>query len=89
MVTLGLGSERWHLMLSLFFFGMASNITNISVNTQGLLIEDIYRKPIMSSFHGAWSLAGFTGALIGLLMMNLGLEPRIHFAQLDRLPWLQ
>lgn len=80
MVTLGFGTERWHLMLSLFFFGVFSNFTNISVNTQGLLTEGIFRKPIMSSFHGAWSLAGFTGALIGLLMMNLGLPPRIHFA---------
>jgi len=80
MVTLGLGSERWHIMLSLLFFGMFSNFTNISVNTQGLLTEGIFRRPIMSSFHGAWSLAGFTGALIGLLMMNLKLQPLIHFA---------
>jgi len=80
MVSLGFGSERWHLMLSLFFFGVFSNFTNISVNTQGLLTEGIFKKPIMSSFHGAWSLAGFTGALIGLLMMNIGLPPRIHFA---------
>jgi len=79
MVSLGFGSERWHLMLSLFFFGVFSNFTNISVNTQGLLTEGIFKKPIMSSFHGAWSLAGFTGALIGLLMMNIGLQPRIHF----------
>ncbi|MXN92538.1 MFS transporter [Flavobacterium sp. Sd200] len=80
MVTLGLGTERWHLMLSLFCFGISSNFTNISVNTQGLLTEGIFRRPIMSSFHGAWSLAGFTGALIGLLMMNFSLPPRIHFA---------
>ena len=80
MVSLGLGHERWHLMLSLFFFGVFSNFTNISVNTQGLLTEGLFKKPIMSSFHGAWSLAGFTGALIGLLMMNIGLPPRVHFA---------
>ena len=80
MVTLGLGSERWHLMLSLFFFGIFSNFTNISVNTQGLLTEGIFRRPIMSAFHGAWSLAGFAGALIGLLMINLKIEPIYHFA---------
>jgi MFS family permease len=79
MVSLGFGTERWHLMLSLFFFGVFSNFTNISVNTQGLLTEGIFKRPIMSSFHGAWSLAGFTGALIGLLMMSLKLPPRIHF----------
>lgn len=80
MVTLGLGNQVWHLMLSLFFFGIFSNFTNISVNTQGILTEGIFRRPIMSAFHGAWSLAGFTGALIGLLMMNFGLQPSVHFA---------
>lgn len=80
MATLGLATEVWQLMLSLFFFGIFSNFTNISVNTQGILTEGIFRRPIMSSFHGAWSLAGFTGALIGLLMINLGLKPLYHFA---------
>jgi MFS family permease len=80
MVTLGLATETWHLMLSLFCFGISSNFTNISVNTQGLLTEGIFRRPIMSSFHGAWSLAGFTGAMIGLLMKGLDLVPIIHFA---------
>jgi MFS family permease len=80
MVTLGLATQRWHLMLSLFFFGMFSNFTNISVNTQGLLTEGIFRRPIMSSFHGAWSLAGFTGALIGFIMKGFELAPLTHFA---------
>jgi hypothetical protein len=30
-------------------------------------------------FHGAWSIAGFTGALVGLLTMNLGLNTFYHF----------
>jgi MFS family permease len=80
MVTLGFADEVWQLMLSLFFFGIFSNFTNISVNTQGILTEGIFRRPIMSSFHGAWSLAGFTGALIGLLMMNFSVRPLYHFA---------
>ncbi|WP_159799875.1 MFS transporter [Flavobacterium sp. MK4S-17] len=80
MVTLGFADEVWQLMLSLFFFGIFSNFTNISVNTQGILTEAIFRRPIMSSFHGAWSLAGFTGALIGLLMMNFSVRPLYHFA---------
>jgi predicted MFS family arabinose efflux permease len=54
-------------------------MSNISVNTQGVLAEKIYNRPIMTSFHGAWSVAGFTGSLIGLLMMGLKLTPRIHF----------
>jgi MFS family permease len=33
----------------------------------------------MASFHGIWSLAGFTGAAIGTLMISLGLVPFWHF----------
>jgi hypothetical protein len=34
----------------------------------------------MASFHGLWSLAGFSGALIGALFVSLGMAPFIHFA---------
>lgn len=80
LITLGLGTERWHLLLALFFFGIFSNLTNISINTQGVYTEGLFKRPIMSSFHGAWSAAGFTGALIGLGMMALKLTPLTHFA---------
>jgi len=33
----------------------------------------------MSSFHGMWSFAGFTGALLGLGMLTLQLTPSRHF----------
>ena len=54
-------------------------MSNISVNTQGVLAEKIYERPIMTTFHGVWSLSGFTGALVGLLMMHLSITPRHHF----------
>lgn len=79
LIGLGMASKEWHLSLALFFFGMCSNITNISVNTQGIYTEGLFRKAVMSSFHGAWSLAGFTGALIGIGMKGLNLTPDIHF----------
>lgn len=79
LTNLGWASQGWQLGLALFFFGVFGNLSNISVNTQGVLAEKIYGRPIMASFHGAWSTAGFTGALIGLLMMNLKLTPRTHF----------
>ena len=79
LTNLGWVSQGWQLALALFIFGVVGNMCNIAVNTQGVLAEKIYNRPIMASFHGAWSLAGFTGALIGLLMMNLKIEPRQHF----------
>jgi MFS family permease len=79
LTNIGWASEGWQLGLSLFIFGVVGNMSNISVNTQGVLAENIYKRSIMTSFHGVWSVAGFTGALIGLLMMNLRLTPREHF----------
>ncbi len=71
LIFIGFSPNIWMLGASLFFFGVMGNMCNISVNTQGVLAEELYERPIMSSFHGAWSLAGFTGALIGILSMNL------------------
>jgi MFS family permease len=41
----------------------------------------------MASFHGGWSLAGFTGALIGLLMINLKVSPFWHFVTVVLIVW--
>ncbi len=79
LTNIGWASQPWQLALALFIFGVLGNMCNIAVNTQGVLAENIYGRPIMASFHGAWSIAGFTGALIGLLMMNFKIAPRLHF----------
>jgi len=79
LTNIGWASQPWQLALALFVFGVVGNMSNISVNTQGVLAEKLYERPIMTSFHGVWSLAGFTGAMTGLLMMNLRLTPHIHF----------
>lgn len=79
LTNIGWAQKPWQLALALFVFGLVGNLSNISVNTQGVLAEKIYGRSIMASFHGAWSVAGFTGALIGLLMMNLKISPHTHF----------
>ncbi len=79
LTNIGLVNAPWQLALCLFMFGVSGNLCNISVNTQGVNAEILYGKPIMSSFHGVWSTAGFSGALIGLLMMKFQLTPYIHF----------
>jgi MFS family permease len=42
----------------------------------------------MTSFHGAWSLGGFTGALVGLLLINLHQTPYAHFWIITAFVWL-
>lgn len=79
LTNIGLASQAWHLGTFLFLFGIIGNMCNISLNTQAVSVEKFYGKPIMTSFHGAWSIAGFCGALVGLLMMNLQVGPYAHF----------
>jgi MFS family permease len=85
--NIGWVKEGWQLAIALFLFGLTGNLCNISINTQGVSAERLYERPIMASFHGGWSLAGFTGALIGLLMINLKVPPHWHFISVILLVW--
>ncbi|MCJ8209333.1 MFS transporter [Mucilaginibacter sp. RS28] len=79
LTTLGLVNTPLLLIINLIIYGFSSNSVNISVNTQAVATEKMYTKPIMASFHGLWSLAGFCGAGIGTFMIGKGIEPFYHF----------
>jgi len=49
------------------------------MNTQAVGVEGLYERSVMASFHGLWSLAGFSGALIGTFFVSQHLSPLIHF----------
>lgn len=76
---IGFSATEYALIISLIIFGFFGNFCNIAINTQAVTLEAAYNKPIMASFHGGWSLAGLTGAAIGLLMSALHLKPLYHF----------
>ena len=80
LVSLGLAQNIFQLIICLLVFGFSSNAVNISVNTQAVAAEVLYQKPILASFHGIWSLAGFTGAGIGTYMIGKQIIPLHHFA---------
>jgi MFS family permease len=77
--VLGLAQAPWQLFAILMLFGFAGNMANIAVNTQAVAVEAMYGRTIMASFHGLWSLAGFTGASIGAFMAGQGVLPYQHF----------
>jgi MFS family permease len=79
LLILGSVTQIWQLMTGLFLFGVFANLFNISVNTQAVGVERLYRRSIMASFHGLWSLAGFTGGLLSTLMVAENISPFTHF----------
>ncbi len=76
---IGLATSAWTLAMVLFLYGMSGNLLGISMNTQALGVQKLYGKTIIASFHGMWSLAGFTGGAIGALMINFELATLTHF----------
>jgi len=80
LLILGSSTSVLQLALSLFSFGIMGNLINIAMNTQAVGVETLYGRSVMASFHGLWSLAGFTGAVIGTFFVSRGLPPIIHFS---------
>lgn len=76
---IGFSNSLWMLIPVIVTYGMIGNLMNISLNTQALALEDSYGRSILASFHGLWSLAGFTGAGIGAAMIYLDVLPKFHY----------
>lgn len=88
LLLIGQVQSAWQLSLCLYLFGLIGNLCNISVNTQGVNAETIHHKPVFSTFHGLWSLGGFTGALVGWLMIRYQLSPSTHFPFITLFVWV-
>jgi MFS family permease len=66
------------LAIVLALFGACNGTLDVSMNAQAVLLEERSRRPIMSSFHGLWSLGGLGGAAAASAAMALGLGAVTH-----------
>lgn len=67
------------LAAGLFFYGAAIGSMDVAMNAQAAATENEYGRPIMSSFHGMWSLGGLIGAPIGGAFAGSGAAYAAHF----------
>lgn len=79
MAALGLAASFAQLFLALFLFGATANMFDNAVNTQAVSVEKLYRRSIMSTFHGMWSLGGVTGGIAGALLAGARVSTVVHF----------
>ena len=80
LLLLGWAPHRFSLMVVLFFTGFNRTIMNIAINTQAVEVQRLYTKPVISTFHGIWSMACLLAAGIGTIMIIMEVVPAIHFA---------
>ena len=66
------------LTIALVLFGALFGVLDVAMNAQAIAIQQRYRRPIMSSFHGFYSLGGMAGAAVGGLVASLEVDPLAH-----------
>jgi Major Facilitator Superfamily len=66
------------LMLALFIFGTGFGLLDVSMNVQAVAVEEGYGRPIMSTFHGVFSIGGLLGAAAAGLIAGAGVSPFPH-----------
>lgn len=77
--VLGTATNVWEAVTILFLFGASRNFFNISVNTQSIGVQALYKKSIVTSFHGIWSLAALSGAALSFVFTRLSISVIDHF----------
>lgn len=61
------------LFAVLGLWGVFQGALDVSMNAQGITVERALGRPIMSGFHGAWSLGSFAGAGLGAAAVATGI----------------
>ncbi|WP_184080039.1 MFS transporter [Nocardiopsis mwathae] len=67
------------LFAALFALGAGHGMLDVPMNVHAARVERLYGRPIMASFHAAFSFGGFAGAGIGALAAQAGVGPAAHF----------
>ncbi|HYM82773.1 MAG TPA: MFS transporter [Candidatus Dormibacteraeota bacterium] len=66
------------LALALFALGASTGSMDVSMNAQAVRVEALRTTPIMSSFHGAWSVGALAAAVITSLVHLAGVPPLVQ-----------
>lgn len=72
-------SNLWVIYTLFFLFGVFGGSEDVAMNGQAVYVERLYKKPILSSFHGVWSIGTALGAGFGALFakLHIGLFPHL------------
>jgi MFS family permease len=66
------------LLAALALLGTGTGALDVAMNAHAVLVETRYGRPIMSSFHGLFSVGGLAGAALAGGAMHAGLAPVAH-----------
>ena len=61
-----------------FLMGISTGMLDVAMNAQAVMVEQFYKKPIMTSFHALFSIGMMLGAWCGSLFIDLGYDLGRH-----------
>jgi MFS family permease len=70
------------LGLLLAVYGAVLGGMDVSMNSNGVSVEVLRRRPVMSSFHALFSLGGMAGAFLGGQVARAGISVPAHFVSM-------
>jgi hypothetical protein len=67
------------LTATMVVFGVVAAMVDVAMNAEAVVVERAAARPLMSGFHGMWSLGLLGGALGGVAAASGGARPAIQF----------
>lgn len=80
LVLAALAGGLYTLVVALAAFGVMLAIVDVAMNTEAVVVEQAYGRPLMSGLHGMWSVGLLLGSAAGAAAAGLGIRPVVHFA---------
>lgn len=75
---IGFMPSAWALGALFFFMGLSTGTMDVAMNAQAVLVEEGYRRPIMSFFHAIFSAGMMLGAGSGALFTRFEASLAVH-----------
>ena len=83
-----LATGPYMLAAILFVFGASNGVMDVAMNAHGVAVQEKLGRPVMSSFHGGWSVGGFVAAGLVAVAAAAGLDPRVESLLVGICLWL-
>jgi len=80
LVVAALVGDLAALTATMVVFGVVAAMVDVAMNAEAVVVERAAARPLMSGFHGMWSLGLLCGALVGVLAAAAGARPALQFA---------
>ncbi|MGY1746429.1 MFS transporter [Blastococcus sp. SYSU D00695] len=74
----GVGPSWGLFAAGLLVAGALDAVVDVAQNAHGLRVQRRYRRSILNSFHGIWSIGAVTGGLLGAAAAGLGVPLGVH-----------